>query len=634
MTFDNTPLSWKNKAKEFFRKGYTFEQHYHEFLERNKEEQIPIAWTPEQYPIISNLAKSRQTLGVHDYQTFFNWSIQNKEEFWQHTLAQLQIKFQTPPMQIKGSGDSKAPKWLKGAKMNVVESCLKGKPQQTAIFCQNEGGEVEAISYQDLPLYLDHIIENLHSRGLKKGDRITLYMPFNANAIICYLAVIKAGMQVVSVADSFSQEELKRRMKIVGSTTLITQTNYRYNNKIISLQEKVDQLDETQIFYFKGSKESTIPTEWHELASEKNENKQPFEYGDSDSIINILFSSGTTSEPKAIPWTQITPIKSASDGYYHQDIQEGDVISWTTGMGWMMAPWLIFAGLINNATVAVFEGSFQHEKFPQFLVDANINILGTIPSIVRAWKKSKLLENNQLKVRVWSSTGEPSNQEDYLYLMYLSQYDAPIIEYCGGTEIGGGYITGTVEQPSSPAIFTTPALGLDFLLINREHQPDTKGEVFLLPPSIGLSETLLNKNHEETYFQHQVKIDNLIIRKHGDAYQKIESPINKTSFYRCLGRVDDNFNLGGVKVSAVEIESAIIGLSGIKEVAATVRVEKGVSYLIIHLIPVDKPVEHILRFAQKELREKLNPLFKIHEVVWHQKFPRTASGKLIRRAIK
>jgi acetyl-CoA synthetase len=105
-------------------------------------------------------------------------------------------------------------------------------------------------------------------------------------------------------------------------------------------------------------------------------------------------------------------------------------------------------------------------------------------------------------VRLFSSTGEASNRPDYLWLMATTGYRAPVIEYCGGTEIGGGYITGTVLQPASPATITLPALGLDLVLLDEAGQPvdgPEKGEVFLVPPSIGLSETLLNPDHDTVY---------------------------------------------------------------------------------------------------------------------------------------
>ena len=171
--------------------------------------------------------------------------------------------------------------------------------------------------------------------------------------------------------------------------------------------------------------------------------------------ITILFSSGTTGAPKAIPWTHITPIKCASDGYYHHNIQRGDVVCWPTNLGWMMGPWLIFASLINKATIALNYGAPMGASFGSFIQDAKVSMLGVVPSIVRQWKNTGTMEQfDWSAIKCFSSTGEASNPEEMTYLMQLAN-NKPVIEYCGGTEIGGGYVTSTVVQPNIASTFST-----------------------------------------------------------------------------------------------------------------------------------------------------------------------------------
>ncbi|MDZ7775345.1 MAG: AMP-binding protein [Bacteroidales bacterium] len=196
---------------------------------------------------------------------------------------------------------------------------------------------------------------------------------------------------------------------------------------------------------------------------------------------NILFSSGTTGAPKAIPWTHATPIKAAADGFAHQDIQPDDVVAWPTNLGWMMGPWLIFATLINQATMGLFYGAPTGKNFGRFVQDARVTILGVIPSMVKHWKQTGSLQGlNWTKIKLFSSTGESSNPQDYLWLMAQAGYK-PVIEYCGGTEIGGGYMTGTLLQPASPAAFTTPALGLDIIILDDQQQPASEGASIASP---------------------------------------------------------------------------------------------------------------------------------------------------------
>ena len=137
-------------------------------------------------------------------------------------------------------------------------------------------------------------------------------------------------------------------------------------------------------------------------------------------------------------------------------------------------------------------------------------MLGVVPTLVRAWKNTGCMQGSKHSpsavngldwhaVRAFSSTGECSNPEEMLFLMALAGYK-PVIEYCGGTEIGGGYITGTRVQPAAPSTFTTPALGLDLLLFGDDGKLSDNGEVFIVPPSLGLSTRLLNADHNQVYF--------------------------------------------------------------------------------------------------------------------------------------
>ena len=160
------------------------------------------------------------------------------------------------------------------------------------------------------------------------------------------------------------------------------------------------------------------------------------------------------------------------DGHFHHDIRPGDVVAWPTNIGWMMGPWLIYAALLNRACIALYEGLPGGPDFARFIERAGVSMLGVVPSLVRAWRESDACADaDWSRIEVFSSTGEPSNRRDYLWLTSLTGHRAPVIEYCGGTEIGGGYVTGTAVQPASPSTFTTPALGLDIVIIGDDGVP-------------------------------------------------------------------------------------------------------------------------------------------------------------------
>ena len=385
---------------------------------------------------------------------------------------------------------------------------------------------------------------------------------------------------------------------------------------------------------------------------------------DSMDACNILFSSGTTGEPKAIVWSHSTPIKCALDGYYHQDVQVGDRVAWPTNIGWMMGPWLLFQ-LINGATLGIFNGVTSTDAFCQFVEEAKISMVGVIPSLVKAWQARNATKDCDWScVRRFSSTGEASDPENYLWLMSRVPGYAPVIEYCGGTEIGGSYLSSVLVQPNVPSMFSTPVLGSQLYLLDAEGKAMEKseykaapngtisGEVALLPPSIGLSTHLLNRNHFDTYYKGmQSGPSGEVLRRHGDEIemvcnsQKESCPKmaveESTPYFRALGRCDDTMNIGGIKVSSVEIERVCNLVEEIKETAAigVAGPHGGPCKLVIYVVLSSEDTESadpaaLKASMQKMIKAKLNPLFGISDVVISASLPRTASNKVMRRLIR
>jgi acetyl-CoA synthetase len=220
-----------------------------------------------------------------------------------------------------------------------------------------------------------------------------------------------------------------------------------------------------------------------------------------------------------------------------------------------------------------------------------------------------------------------------LYLMHLACY-RPVIEYCGGTEIGGGYITGTVVQPSIPATFTTPALGLDLVILNEAHEPASTGEAFLIGPSIGLSWRLLNREHDAVYYADTPLHNGAPLRRHGDEIQQLPN-----GHWRVIGRCDDTMNLGGIKVGCVEIERVLNHVDGVLETAAVAESPTGggPSRLVVFAVlkpGVDSTSDALLPLMRQAVRTQLNPLFHVDRVEIVSSLPRTASNKVMRRELR
>jgi acetyl-CoA synthetase len=635
-------LWWKTVVQAHFSRD-KFDLWKEVFYTLYKKNKAGIAWLPSPEDIEnSNLAWLIEESGSKDYKELFSWAASFRGLYWEKAVKRIGIACKEPYLSILDTSHGvEEAIWMEGALINIADSCFLADKEKIAIVegCEDHS-HIKKVTYEQLDLYSNRIANGLVEKGYKRGDRFVLYLPFSIDAVATYLGLVKAGMISVSVADSFSPTELAKRVEMTGTKAIITVNRYTYGGKTLHIYDKVKEANCAPAILINADREDELRAGDLQLEHLLSANVTCSEKCDPYDITNILFSSGTTKEPKSIPWTHTTPVKCAADGHFHLNIKETDVVTWTTGMGWMMAPWLIYAGLINKATIALFTGSAVTDQFGKFAEQAGITIMGTIPSVVRGWIKNDFITRFNWKVRLYASTGEPSNTDDYLYLMGMSDFKAPIIEYCGGTEIGGSYITGTVCEPVSPSTFTTPALGLNFYLLNEHKQPakaHETGEVFLVPPSIGLSQTLLNKNHHEEYFKGMpAGPGGEVLRKHGDAFEVIQE--GPYTFYKSVGRTDDAMNLGGIKISAVEIEETLNKHPQVLETAAVsvAPATGGPERLVIFYTERNQTLDEtqLKKNLQDLLTSQLNPLFRISQIIKVQTIPRTASNKIMRRELR
>jgi acetyl-CoA synthetase len=617
-----------------------FEENY---ADRDPSLPPPPAWVPQpERTAESNLGALMRELGIDDYAELHRWSAEHPAVFWQQAIERLGIDFVNPPERILDlSAGPTQPRWLPGAELNIVSSCFQPPDCTIAVAIGREGSDtVETVTYGELGALVDRVANGLVAQGFSPGDAIALYMPMNLECVAAYLGIIRAGCVVVSIADSFAPREIRRRLEIADAAGIITVDRFTRGGRTIPLYEKVREAGAVRAIVITEDGCETVnlrpgDLNWRDFLSDD----ATFEAAGADpyAVTNILFSSGTTGDPKAIPWTHLTPIKAAMDGHFHQDIRPGDVVAWPTNIGWMMGPWLIYATLINRACIALYEGLPSGRGFADFVRRAGVSVLGVVPSLVRAWKDSGACDGiDWSMIRTFSSTGEPSNRRDSLWLMSRTGYRAPVIEYCGGTEIGGGHLTGTVVQPASPATFSTPALGIDVVVLDDEGLPvadGEEGELFLVPPAIGLSQKLLNRDHDSVYYTGcPPGPAGELLRRHGDQVERLPG-----GYFRAQGRADDTMNLGGIKVSSLELERVLERHPAVFESAAVaVQPEgEGAERLVVFaVLSDDADVGDLQSELGKSLASELNPLFKIHDLVIVDTLPRTASNKLMRRELR
>lgn len=593
-------------------------------------------WIPSKQTIAnSNIYKMMQKHRFTSYVDFWNWSVREKELFWKETVENLDIHFSKKYTKIVDTSNSvEDAKWLFGAKMNIVDSCFQNDDGAIVMKFATDAGFIHNVSQKELLSLVNKVANSFKGIDVAAGDTIAIDMLMTLEAVAIYLGAIKAGIKVATIADSFTSNEIAVRLKITKAKVVFTQDRISRMGKDLPLYDKIVEAGAEKILM--------IPTQdwlislrncdvlWNNFLSNKEDFESVKQY--PQETTTILFSSGTTGEPKAIPWNHTTPIKGASDGYYHHDIQRNDVVCWPTSLGWMMGPWLVFSTLINKACIALYYDAPLTKGFGEFVENTGVTMLGVVPSIVKHWKNTGSMESlDWSSIKCFSSTGEVSNPAEMEYLMNLAG-NKPVIEYCGGTEIGGGYVASTLVQPNIASTFSTQTLGGEFILLDEDGKKSDKGELFLIPPIMGLSTTLLNRDHLEVYYKNTPEYSTKL-RRHGDELIHLAN-----GYYRTLGRIDDAMNLGGIKVSATQIELVVNKLPFVHESAAVAVSPKdgGPSKLVVFYVDKENDLDEseCLQQVKKQVIKMLNPLFKVSELVKINTLPRTASNKVMRRKLR
>lgn len=636
--------TWKRVSREILSPELPHPVHSHLYRaiyrDWDTSQGPPPAWFPTVEEVASsNIASFCRRVGLGSVHELHRWSADHREDFWKHVIDALGVRFRSGPSAVVDPSDGvESPRWLPGARMNIAESCFQAEPDSPAIVYRREGGPIEVMTVAELDRLSNRFANNLISLGLPRGSSVAIAMPMTVEAVAAYLGTVKAGYAVASIADSFASDEIATRLRISSAKAAVTQDVVVRAGKTLPMYDKVVSAGAARAIVVPAGGSLAVrlrsgDVEWSDFLAGADE-FHPVAC-DPEDTTNFLFSSGTTGDPKAIPWTHTTPIKCAMDGYLHHDIQRGEIVAWPTSIGWMMGPWLIYASLMNRATMALYYGAPVTREFCEFVRDARVQMLGVVPSLVKAWQSGGAVQGiDWSSIKMFSSTGECSNADDYLYLMSLARY-RPVVEYCGGTEIGGGYISGTIVRPASPATFSSPSFGLDFYILDERGEPTSNGELFIVPPSIGLSNTLLNKDHYEVYYAGTPRgPKGEVLRRHGDETEELPN-----GYYRGHGRADDTMNLGGIKVSSTEIERALVSVPGVRETAAVAfnPPEGGPSLLVIYAVvePRARTQEDALKKEmQRAISSKLNPLFKISDVILVDALPRTASNKVMRRVLR
>ncbi|KAL2507972.1 putative acyl-activating enzyme 18 [Forsythia ovata] len=632
----------------------------------------PLYWFPTPYQSrCTNLGRIMESHGprllgalykdpITSFRQFHKFSVQHPEIYWSIILNELSLNFSVAPKCILDTSNKSkhGGTWLPGSALNIADCCLqsnkylKKQDDSLAIVWHNEGRDDHKLEHMTLKQLREEVmlVANALDATFTKGDAIAVDMPMTATAVIIYLAIVLAGFIVVSIADSFAANKIATRLFVSKAKAIFTQDFIVRGRQKFPLYSRVVQAGPYKVIVVPATGNDidvhlrNQDLSWKAFLSSVHHlprsNYYSPVYQPIDSVTNILFSSGTTGDPKAIPWTHLSPIRCAADGWTHTDLQAGDIFCWPTNLGWVVGPILLYSCFLTGATLALYHGSPLGRGFGRFIQDAGVTILGTVPSLVKTWKSTRCMEGlDWTKIKSFCSGGEASNIDDDLWLSSRAYYK-PIVECCGGTELSSAYVQGNLLQPHAFGAFSSASLSTGFVILNESGlpYPDDQaciGEVGLFPRYMGATDRLLNADHDEVYFNGMPVYKGMQLRRHGDIIKRTIG-----GFLVVQGRADDTMNLGGIKTSSIEIERVCDRAddSVLETAAVSIAPSNGGPELLAIFVVLKtgfKIQSDVLKLKfSRSIQTKLNPLFKVSFVKVIPVFPRTASNKLLRRVLR
>ncbi len=605
------------------------------------------------YPI----PKSNKTplIDKEKYENMYVDSINDSDKFWAEQ-ASIFLNWDKSWTQVSNVDYTQGQiEWFKGGRLNVAYNCidrhLPQRANQTAIIWEGDDPEVsQNVTYQQLHDEVAKLANGLKKLGVKKGDRVCIYMPMILEASYAMLACARIGAIHSVVFGGFSPEALKDRVIDSECKIVITADEGVRGGRATELKGNVDKaiygcdcVNKVIVVKNTGGDVAWGDRDvwYHELVADVP-SECPCESFDAETPLFILYTSGSTGKPKGVLHTSGGYLLYATMTHkYTFDYQEGDVYWCTADVGWVTGhSYIVYGPLASGATTLMFEGIPTYpdaSRFWQVVDKHQVDTFYTAPTAIRALMGAGdefVEKTNRSSLRVLGTVGEPINPEAWeWYYHKVGQARCPVVDTWWQTETGGHMITplpyATELKPGSAS---TPFFGIDPQIVNEKGdvlEGEAEGVLVLARSWPGQMRTLYN-NHErfmEAYFS-------TFPGKYftGDGVKR-----DKEGYYWITGRVDDVLNISGHRLGTAEIESALVLHEGVSE-AAVVGYPHDIKgqgvYAYVSIMNGINPSDDLKKELVKLVRSEIGPIATIDKIQFAPGLPKTRSGKIMRRILR
>lgn len=598
-------------------------------------------------------SKEAHVGSMAEYRKLYDESIKQPEKFWgkQAALLTWQKKW-TKVLEWK----SPFAKWFLGGKLNVSENCLDRhldgpNRNKAAIIFEGEPGEKRTLTYQQLHREVAKFANVLKRNGVKKGDRVIIYLPHIPEAAIAMLACARIGAVHSVIFGGFSAESIKDRLADCGATTIVTADGSYRRGQIVQLKQNIDHalVGNTQVkkvIVFRRANmdihiEEGRDVWWHREMDYVDANC-PAEGFDSEHPLFILYTSGSTGKPKGILHTSAGYLLgSALSTKYVFDLKENDIYWCTADVGWITGhSYVVYGPLALGATIFMYEGAPnwpEADRFWQLIEEYRINIFYTAPTAIRSFIKwgDEWPEKHDLSsLRLLGTVGEPINPEAWMWFFEkIGGGRCPISDTWWQTETGAHMITPIPgATPLKPGTATLPFFGIDAAIVDddgKEVGPNQGGKLVIRKPWPSMLRSIYgDKARYKKQYWSEVK---------GCYFTGDGAVRDKDGYFWIMGRIDDVLNVAGHRLGTAEVESALVSHEAVAEAAVVGRPDEIKGQGIVAFVTLktgQKATDDLKQKLRKHVGAIIGPIAKPDDIRFADMLPKTRSGKIMRRLLK
>ena len=611
------------------------------------EEKLPVIWRPYGDYLKSRVQEFCTRFGAKSIADLRRKSVDDIERFWSEVDKYLGLKWRKRYTKVLDVSEGiEWAKWFPDGKINLAENCLRWSGK--ALIWEGEEGKTRVMSYEELRDAVSRLSAGLRKLGVKKGDRVGIFMPMIPETLISFLAVSYMGAICIPIFSGYGHEAVAVRLQDASAKVLITADGFFRRGKVINMKEIADEavkqspsVEHVLVFNRVGDRIKPPKTKKDVKAEDiiTQEKVEPEDTWSEDPFM-IIYTSGTTGKPKgAVHVHGGFLLKIAEEGAFQMDMKPGEVLFWITDIGWIMGPWEFVAALGNGATVFLYDGAPDFPS-PSRIFDMverhKITALGISPTFVRALMKypeDDVLKSDTSSLKFIGSTGEPWNYSPYMWAFEkIGRKKVPIINLSGGTEVGACFLSPHPTDEIKPMSLVGPALGMDIDIFDEEGRPVGRGKVGELvckKPWPGMTRGLWKdpERYLKTYWSRWEGV-----WYHGDFASQDED-----GFWFLHGRSDDTLKVAGKRVGPAEIETAVVGTGKVIECAAIGvpdEVKGEVPVVFAVLKPGISPSDELREEIKRAVAEKLGKAIAPKEVKFVNAIPKTRNAKIMRRLIR